>query len=126
MIPDVSSAEIFQGYSVMLKKKRMGLEPKSTEKENVNVWMMIGVVGLLSLRPEEGGIGFSNLNSLWKVGPTSLTDIDFIYDLCHLLSCLLSLGVRVMPHNSNILLMAIMKRFYHECCMVHPFFDAIM
>ena len=58
MIPDVSSdsAEIFKvfgdplGYSVMLRrKKRMGLDPKSTEKEKVNVSMVVtlmnGIVG---------------------------------------------------------------------------------
>ena len=63
MIPDASSAEIFKvlgdslGYSVMFKRrKRMGLDPNSTEKEKVSVWMvvalMMGVVGLLG-GPEE-------------------------------------------------------------------------
>ena len=41
----------------------MGLDPKSTEKEKVSVWMvvslMMGVVGLLG-GPEKGKIGFSN------------------------------------------------------------------
>ena len=44
----------------------MGLDPTSTEKEKVSVWMvvalMMGVVGLLG-GPEKGEIGFSNLNS---------------------------------------------------------------
>ena len=39
----------------------MGLDPKSTEKEKVSVWMvvalMMGVVGLLG-GPEKGEMGF--------------------------------------------------------------------
>ena len=85
MIPDVSSAEIFKvfgdpfGYSVMLtRKKRMGLDPKSTEKEKVNVWMvvalMIGVVGLLG-GPEKEEIGNMLFITAGKIVMNLLTPV---------------------------------------------------
>ena len=44
---------------MLRRKKWIGLDPKSTEKEKVNVWMVVtlmtGVVGLLG-GPEEGNI----------------------------------------------------------------------
>ena len=49
----------------------MGLDPKSTEKEKVNVWMvvalMMGVVGLLG-GPEKGGNRILKLKQLMEIG----------------------------------------------------------
>ena len=88
MIPDVSSAEIF---IILRRKKQIRLAPKPTEKEKVNVWMVMAlmyVVGMVLKLKELMEIGSKLTHQ--QFSPTVKDFISKLH-LCHMPFCYLGM-----------------------------------